>query len=138
MNKNSLVLAHIENMAFETHINGFPLLLNGALDANNKPLGITPKKLLLAGLTGCTAMDVKALLDKMRVAFTDFSVAVDATLGTEHPVTYLTYQLVYKIKVKIEDREKVEKAVKLSKEKYCGVSAMLGKSGQINYTIEWL
>lgn len=138
MKTHTLRLQHTDDLEFATQINGFPLILNGASDENNNPLGITPKKLLLAGLTGCTAMDVKALLDKMRVNFSDFSVEVVATLGTDHPVIYLSYQLVYKIKVSVEDREKVEKAVKLSKEKYCGVSAMLGQSGNLSYSIEWL
>jgi len=138
MNTHKLTLKHTENLLFETEINGYPLIINGDKLDNGNPAGITPKKLLLAAITGCTAIDVKGLLEKMRVPFSDFSIEVEAPLNSEHPVVYTHFKLIYKIKVSDADKEKVEKAVKLSKEKYCGVSAMLGKAAPVEYEIEYV
>lgn len=138
MTIHNLILHHRQGMEFDTEINGFPLVLNSENLTNGEPAGISPKKLLLAALSGCTAMDVKSLLDKMRVEFSDFSVSVEAPLGDEHPKTYLKYGIVYKIRINQKDRDKMEKAVNLSMERYCGVSAMLRKSAPVNYKIEYL
>ncbi|MCZ2129763.1 MAG: OsmC family protein [Bacteroidia bacterium] len=138
MTIHNLTLNHHTGMKFSTEINGFPLILNGATLTNDKPAGISPKKLLLAAITGCTAMDITSLLEKMRVHYTDFSIVIEAPLGEEHPKTYLKYDLVYKIRIDNADRDKMEKAVNLSMSKYCGVSAMLGKSAPVNFRIEYL
>jgi putative redox protein len=92
----------------------------------------------LNALAGCTGVDVVSLLNKMRVKFTDFSIEVSGTLTEEHPKVYHTIVVNYKIKVADTDRDKVEKAVKLSKEKYCGVSIMLGKAAKLESQIIFL
>ena len=83
-------------------------------------------------------MDVVSLLQKMRVNFSDFEMKVKAELGEEHPKQYQSIELEYLVKVSIEDRPKFEKAVNLSQEKYCGVSAMLAKVAPIKFVITWL
>lgn len=134
MTTHSLVLSHTDGLEFKTQINGMDLILDGS--ATNP--GIGPKKLLLAALAGCTAMDVVSILEKMKVEFSDFSIFVEAPLSEEHPKIYSAYTLVYYIKVDKQNEEKVLKAVNLSKEKYCGVSAMLSASAPIKFTIEYL
>ena len=99
--------------------------------------GASPKGLVLAGLAGCTGMDVVSLLKKMRVSITDFEIVIDADLTEEHPKVFSEIRLVYRISGKELDKAKIEKAVALSQEKYCGVSAMLRKNSTINYTIEY-
>jgi Predicted redox protein, regulator of disulfide bond formation len=74
----------------------------------------------------------------MRAAFSDFSIKTDAQLSTEHPKVSTEINVYYRIKVDDADKEKVEKAVHLSGEKYCGVSAMLKKNCSINIFIEYL
>jgi putative redox protein len=83
-------------------------------------------------------MDIVSLLEKMRVQFSDFSLHVKADLSDEHPRVYTQIYLEYKIKMKLEDRDKMAKAVELSKDKYCGVSAMLSKVCPIDFKIYYI
>ncbi len=87
-------------------------------------------------LAGCTGMDVVSLLKKMRVTFEDLKISVDANLTDEHPKIYDAMHITYKFwGVKEADHTKVEKAVTLSKERYCGVSAMLEKASKLTFEI---
>jgi putative redox protein len=100
--------------------------------------GFGPKALLLSGLAGCSAIDVVDILEKMRVEFSEFEIEVEADQTDEHPKVYKDINITYKIKTVAENEDKVRKAIDLSLEKYCGVSAMLKKNSAINYTVEIL
>lgn len=101
--------------------------------------GVRPKALILSALAGCTAIDVHDILQKMRVEYTDFRIDVSGELTEEHPKTYHTVNLTYFIKLQHEeDKAKMEKAVNLSQEKYCGVSAMIRKFAALNFSITYL
>lgn len=120
---------------FTAHFaNNYQFSISGSEDI----AGARPKQLLLASLAGCTGIDVVSLLAKMRVEYSDFSLSVEADLTDEHPKVYSAIYLTYHIKVNEADKEKVEKAVKLSEEKYCGVSAMLKKNCPIYIHIDFL
>ena len=118
-------------LAFDSEVNGAPLHLDGDHTAQQ----LTPKKLTLVSLAGCTAMDIVSLLEKMRQEITAVEVAVEAPVTDEHPRTYTAMKIIYTLRGPNLDREKVEKAVALSKEKYCGVSALLAKAVPITYEI---
>jgi len=96
--------------------------------------GSRPKELVLIGLIGCTGMDVVSLLSKMRVPFKDFTVSAEAETTTEHPKIFSKIHIVYTIIGDGIDEAKVEKAIKLSQERYCGVTAMLEKSSEITHS----
>ncbi len=101
--------------------------------------GVSPKKILLSSLAGCTGMDVVALLNnKFKVDFQDFNLKVSGELTEEHPKYYHKLHIVYQIRVAEADRAHVEKAVELSRERYCGVSAMLAKAAEITHEIQYL
>jgi putative redox protein len=104
----------------------------------NKKEGPNPKALLLSGLAGCSGIDVVDILEKMRVPFSDFSIDVETEQTTEHPKVFLDIHITYKIKTSAENEDKVKKAIDLSLEKYCGVSAMLRKNSPIHYKLELL
>jgi putative redox protein len=127
-----------EKMSFETQIDEHKLTLDAHQEHGGENLGPSPKKLLLSSLAACTGMDVVALLNKMRVVFSDLSIATNATLSEDHPKVFTEVNVIFSINVSEPDREKVEKAVTLSKERYCGVSAMLQKNSPVNYTINYL
>jgi putative redox protein len=93
--------------------------------------GFSPKKLLLVGLAGCTGIDIVSLLEKMRVEFSEFTIGVEANLTEEHPKVYKEIIIQYSIKSEKENLDKIQKAIDLSMQKYCGVSAMLGKTAEI-------
>ncbi len=97
---------------------------------------LTPKQLLVAGICGCTGMDVVALLKKGKQPLESFQIEADAT-PTEgaYPVVYKEIKLVFKLKGQL-DESKVIESVRLSQTKYCGVSAMVSKAVPILYTIE--
>ena len=97
--------------------------------------GVSPKALLLSGLTACAGIDVVEILTKMRVPFSDFKIDAETEQTTESPKVFQEIQLVFKIKTAIENEEKVRKAINLSLEKYCGVAAMLRKNSPIVYTL---
>ncbi len=96
--------------------------------------GSRPKELVLMGLISCTGMDVVSLLRKMRVPFKDFTVSAEAETTTEHPKIFSKIHIVYTIIGDGIDEAKVEKAIKLSQERYCGVTAMLEKSSEITHS----
>lgn len=97
---------------------------------------LSPKQLLLAGVCGCTGMDVVSLLKKYKQPLEAFQIEIDAPL-TEgaYPIVFQTINLVFKLRGAI-DPAKVLEAVKLSQTKYCAVSAMVSKAVPITYTIE--
>ncbi|HJS53739.1 MAG TPA: OsmC family protein [Chitinophagaceae bacterium] len=98
--------------------------------------GFGPKALLLAGLAGCSGIDIVDILKKMRVDFSGFSIQVKAEQTEDLPKVYKDIYIAYKVKTGKENEEKVKKAIDLSLEKYCGVSAMLQKNSPIHYTLE--
>jgi putative redox protein len=102
----------------------------------NRLEGPGPKSLLLSGLAGCSGIDIVDILTKMRVTFSDLSIDVEAELTTEHPKVYKDILITYSIKTDADNEEKVKKAIDLSLEKYCGVSAMLRKNSAIHYKLQ--
>ena len=105
------------------------------LDGNKKG-GFSPKALLLSAVAGCSGIDVVEILNKMRVEFSDFEIDVEADQTEEHPKVFKEILINYKIKTAKENADKVKKAIDLSLEKYCGVSAMLKKNSPIQYKLE--
>jgi putative redox protein len=105
------------------------------LDGNRKN-GFSPKALLLSGLTACSGIDIVDILKKMRVEFDDFTIDAEADQTTEHPKVFKDILVTYRIRTGKENEDKVRKAINLSLEKYCGVSAMLKKNSAINYQLE--
>lgn len=97
--------------------------------------GFNPKALLLSGLAGCSGIDVVEILEKMRVPFADLVIEVETEQTTEPPKVFKDIHINYIVKTAEENRDKVKKAVDLSLDKYCGVSAMLQKNSKIDYTI---
>ena len=126
-----------DKMAFDSQIDNHTIRIDigGELGDDSGP---SPKKLLLSSLAGCTGMDVVSLLKKMRVNILGFEMDIEADLTEEHPKIYSEIRLLYRFFGKDLNKEKVEKSVRLSQEKYCGVSAMLRKNCPINYRIEYV
>jgi putative redox protein len=93
-----------------------------------------PLELLLLALGGCTGMDIASLFKKMRVDFSGIEMNLTAERSEEQPNVYTKIDLEYVVYGRGVDEEKVKRAVQLSQEKYCSVSAMLRKSCPVNYT----
>ncbi len=107
---------------------------NSILLAGNGKV-MSPMKALLASLGGCTGIDVLMILKKMREDVKEVNVYMDYERSKNYPKIYTKIHLKYVIVGRVK-KESVEKAIKLSKEKYCSISAMLSKSTQITRSYE--
>src|SRR5437762_9347352 len=101
----------------------------------DKAAANSPMELVLIALCGCTGYDVVSILQKKREAFTSLEVRAEAERATGYPAVYTKIKLTYRVGGKVS-RKAVEDAVRLSKEKYCSVSAMLEKTARITSEIE--
>lgn len=126
---------HTEDLSFDIDLQGHHFTVDADESVGGKDRGPRPKALLLSGLAGCTGMDVASILGKMKMPYDSFAIEIDAETTDEHPKVYKTISIRYIFTGKELDRGKIEKAVKLSQEKYCGVSAMLGKTAKIESEI---
>src|SRR5271169_3688076 len=105
------------------------------MDTASEKTANSPMELVLIALCGCTASDVVGILRKKREPFTGLEVSASGERATGYPAVYTEISLVYHIVGKVS-RKSVEDAVRLSKEKYCSVSAMLEKTAKITSKIE--
>ena len=115
---------------FEAEHEGNKIQMDGSTEN-----GHGPKALLLSALAGCSGIDVVDILTKMRMEFSDFTIEVEADQTEEHPKVFKDIHIVYKMKTAPENEDKIRKAIDLSLQKYCGVSAMLRKNSRIDYSI---
>ncbi len=123
----------IENMAFEQEIDGHKIIIDAVEAVGGENRGPRPKAFMLSALGGCTSMDVVSILKKMRVldSIEKFKVDVSGELTQEHPKHFISMhvQYIFTPKEGVElPMEKLKKAIHLSEEQYCGVSAVYKKS----------
>jgi putative redox protein len=107
------------------------------MDTASEKTASTPMELVLIALCGCTASDVVGILRKKREPFTRLEVSARGERATGNPAVYTEINLVYRIAGKVS-KKAVEDAVRLSKEKYCSVSAILEKTAKIDSKIEYV
>ena len=105
------------------------------MDAGKEKTASSPMELVLLALCGCTASDVVGILRKKREPFTGLEVRAKGERADGYPAVYTSIHLTYLVRGQVS-RKAMEDAVRLSKEKYCSVSAMLEKTAKITYTIE--
>lgn len=126
-----------KGMSFEATIDNHKILLDAMPDHGGEDTGASPKKLLLAGLSGCSGMDVVSILTKMKSAPTHFKIDVSAELSKENPKYYKDIHIIYEFNIEV-DKEKAKKAIDLSLDKYCGVNQMLKQLAKITYEIKFV
>jgi len=105
------------------------------MDTATEKTASTPMELVLIALCGCTASDVVGILRKKREPFTALEVRASGERADGYPAVYTSIHLTYVVRGQVS-KKSMEDAVRLSKEKYCSVSAMLEKTAKITYTIE--
>ncbi len=127
----------VENVSFigesET---GHAVVLDGAPDAGGRNLGMRPMEMLLIGMGACTSFDVVTILKKARQPITDCVAEIQAERAEEIPKVFTRIHVHFVITGKGLVASQVERAVKLSAEKYCSASIMLGKVAQITHDFE--
>ncbi len=135
MTKQEVRVKYLDKMAFKAEVNGHEIIIDAAEQVGGENRGPRPKPLMLTALAGCTGMDVVSILRKMRVEFEDFDVIVEGNLTEEHPKQFYKMNVIYEFKGKDLPMDKLKKAVSLSEERYCGVSATYKKAFDITSEI---
>lgn len=125
-----------DNIQFVAEIgSGHAVIVDGASEHGGRNTGARPMELVLAGAASCTAIDVILMLKKSRQKISAFSVEADAERANEDPKVFTALKLTFRVAGKGVDRAAVERAVTLSKEKYCSATAMLGHTATISSEI---
>ncbi len=134
--KTSIKLNWQEQMSFEAEIDKFRINIDAGPDHGGQGSGPRPKPLMLVALAGCTGMDVVGMLKKMRIELSDFNIEVEGEMRDDFPKDFLSMHITYHFTGKNLPKDKLEKAVNLSQEKYCGVTATLQKAIKITHDIQ--
>ncbi len=114
---------------------GNSLLMDTSEEGGGNSAGLSPKALMLSSLAGCSGLDVISILNKMRVELDNFEIKIEAELTDEHPKYYKKVKVDYYFYGKDLDKEKINKAVTLSVERYCGVMEMFRKFAEVKTEI---
>jgi putative redox protein len=121
-------------MLFECDNHGVKSFTDGTLESGGDASAASPKELVLNAMMGCTAIDVVAILKKMRLEIQTFKMNVEAEKTKEHPIHFKTALLTFDLTGELRP-EKVLKAVDSSLTKYCGVNYMISRSCEISYQV---
>lgn len=122
-------------MRFSTKLDGFELIVDAAPENGGTNRGPRPKGLVLAALAGCTAMDVISILKKMKIVPDGFRISTEGKLAEEHPKRFTEINVNYHFTGDNLDKEKLLKAIRLSEDQYCGVSASLRPQVEIRHRL---
>jgi putative redox protein len=125
-----------ENMAFEADADNHKFMIDASVEGGGKDLGMRPKKLMLIALAGCSGIDVVSILKKMKIEPASFNVKVEGELTEEHPKHYISIHVVYEFSGDNLPLEKLQRAIELSEEKYCGVWAVYKKTMPVTWEIK--
>ena len=124
------------NMVFDSdNPSGLNLSMDSDEQFGGTKSGLRPKALMLSALAGCSGLDVVSLLKKMKVELEDFKITTTGELTEEHPKYYHTVNLDYHFYGKDLNQKKIEKAVNLSIDRYCGVFEMFRRFAKMNTEI---
>ncbi len=135
MATNSVTTVWKENMLFESDNPSGDTLFMDAPDEGIQSKGLRPKAMMLSSLAGCSGLDVVSLLKKMRAEVDDFKIVVHAELTDEHPKYYDKVSVEYHFYGSDMKEDKIQKAVDLSVEKYCGVMEMFRRFADVKTSV---
>jgi putative redox protein len=123
------------DMSFAVELQGHRLTVDADPRFGGQDQGPRPKTLLLTALGGCTGMDVVSLLKKMQMPFDSLAIEVEGEAREEHPQVYTRIHIRYILKGSALDQDKIKKAIGLSLDKYCAVTAMLSKTAAVSHEV---
>jgi putative redox protein len=133
--KHTIVTKWKGGLAFESEINGHTVRMDAPLEGGGENSGLGPKRLMMVALSGCTGMDVVSILKKMRVEIDKLEIEVQGDVTDEHPKHYHKMHVIYSIHGKNLPLDKLQKAVKMSEDTYCGVRAAYAKGMELSSEI---
>lgn len=115
---------------------GHSVVMDGAPDVGGRNMGVRPMEMVLLGLGGCTSFDLVLILQRQRQAVADVQVEIEAERATKVPKVFTKIHVHYVVEGCGLDPKKVERAVKMTAEKYCSVSIMLSASVEMSHDFE--
>lgn len=122
-------------MQFNAEINGHAIVMDAPVRVGGEDKGPIPKPFILAALSGCTGMDVIALLRKAGITVDEFQMTVRGELSRQQPLEYVAIHMVYSLSGNPAHRRDVLNVITQSQEKICGVSHMLKKALPVTWEI---
>jgi len=125
------------NMQFNALVQGHTVVMDAPERAGGNDEGPIPKPFVLTALTGCTGMDVVALLRKQNIVLHDLNLKVSGTLSKTAPMVYTDIHLVYEVQADANHQQPVFEAIQKSQNELCGVSAMLKKIMPVTWEIQF-
>lgn len=122
-------------MQFNALVNGHTIIMDAPERVGGDDNGPIPKPFVLTALSGCTGMDVIALLRKQGIQLEDFNLKVSGEISKQQPIEYVAANVIYEMKGKDENQQAALDAVTTSQEKICGVSSMLKKIMPVTWQV---
>ncbi|MCZ2222241.1 MAG: OsmC family protein [Chitinophagales bacterium] len=122
-------------MQFNALVNGHTIIMDAPERVGGEDNGPIPKPFVLTALSGCTGMDVIALLRKQGIQLEDFNLKVSGEISKQQPIEYVAANIIYEMKGKDENQQAALDAVTTSQEKICGVSSMLKKIMPVTWQV---
>lgn len=110
-----------------------PVVMDAAIEAGGGDAGLRPGEMVLMALAGCTGIDVASLLKKMRVEFDSFEIGIEAEVAENYPKKFTKIIVEYRVTGRDIPEDKLQRAINLSRETYCSVSAQLRPGAEIEY-----
>lgn len=135
---NKIELSWKGQMLFESVAPEGSVMIDAAEEVGGQGKGLRPKAMMLTSLAGCSGMDVASLLKKMRAEVDDFKIEVVANLTDEHPKYYDKVHVIYRFYGSDFKKDKIEKSVNLSVDRYCGVMEMFRKFAEVTTEIIYI
>ena len=115
---------------------GHKVLMDGPPEAGGRNLGPRPMEMVLMGTGGCAAFDVMLILKKSRQDISDCAVEIEADRASQDPKVFTRIHFHFILTGKKLNHQQVERAIKLSAEKYCSASIMLAKTAELTHDFE--
>ena len=124
-------------MQFNALVNGHTVVMDALEKAGGEDNGPIPKPFVLSALSGCTGMDVIAILKRSNHQVQDFNMKVTGEISKQAPIEYVAIHIVYEIKGNEYSKQAALDAVMASQEKYCGISHMLKKIIPVTWDVTY-
>ncbi len=124
-------------MQFNASVNGHTIIMDAPERIGGDNNGPIPKPFILTALSGCTGMDIIAILRKAQKPVDDFNMSISGEISKQSPIEYTAIHIIYEFRGPEENKQAALDAVTVSQEKYCGVSSMLKKILPLTWEVSY-
>jgi putative redox protein len=137
MAQHEIMAQWMGKMQFNALVNGHTIIMDAPERAGGEDSGPIPKPFILTALSGCTGMDVVSTLRKEHIEIKDLDIRIIGELSRQQPIAYVAIHVIYDFTGDESSKDAALEAVRLSQEKYCGVSHMLKKALPVTWEVNY-